>query len=465
MVPNACGGNTALASQPGAPCGNCGTYACNGTDAVTCSGDHALNACNGCSTLTAQPGGSCGTGATGSYVCSGTDAVVCSVGELVITSGLNVSSKSVAAGDTLQASVTYTNVGEQPVVATVIAITMRAPGAGYQAGDDFAPTLSNQTIAPQQSLTLDAASRPLTGADPAGTWSAFSTWEDASSGWHDGPNVPFTVTASKKMTLVYMAGFSDYSTAITSYKSHGGITAVGPQVYVLTSSGALQQSDSNFSPTTDTNTAHNAGIKMYPLIACGNAMGNGCTDSDLDLVLNTTSVRTALADALVNACNSYGYDGWQLDWETYLTDTTAMTAALSYLAQQLRAIGKELSVTSFPYNYPTPYDPTGLAEAGVVMNIQAYDNTYSNFVTYTDRLWSPIGATYPALVQVGLGDYSGSSPPIAGNALQFYLQNGIQTMALWPEWGTEVSSGGYGYSDTIYGTTSFYGWMEYFLSH
>jgi hypothetical protein len=46
-VTNACGGCMPLAGEPGLPCGDCGTVACNGLDGVRCD-EPARNACGAC---------------------------------------------------------------------------------------------------------------------------------------------------------------------------------------------------------------------------------------------------------------------------------------------------------------------------------------------------------------------------------------------------------------------------------
>jgi hypothetical protein len=57
---NACGGCASLEGSPGAACGVCGEWACDGAEAVTCQ-DEGLNACNGCGALEGAPGAACGT--------------------------------------------------------------------------------------------------------------------------------------------------------------------------------------------------------------------------------------------------------------------------------------------------------------------------------------------------------------------------------------------------------------------
>jgi hypothetical protein len=75
---NACKGCSTLPHPVGDACGCGGKYACNGADAVTCSGASAPNKCGGCSTLANAPGGTCGTCGDGHWVCNGSDATSCS---------------------------------------------------------------------------------------------------------------------------------------------------------------------------------------------------------------------------------------------------------------------------------------------------------------------------------------------------------------------------------------------------
>jgi hypothetical protein len=67
--PNACGGCVVLTATLGASCGQCGQYACNGQNAVTCQ-DPGKNACGGCGTLAGTPGGPCGCNSSYTFVCS-----------------------------------------------------------------------------------------------------------------------------------------------------------------------------------------------------------------------------------------------------------------------------------------------------------------------------------------------------------------------------------------------------------
>src|SRR2546421_530789 len=70
---NACGGCRPLAAAPGAGCGACGHYQCNGKEDVVCL-DPGNNACGGCTGLPPL-GAACG--ACGKTQCNGKEGTVC----------------------------------------------------------------------------------------------------------------------------------------------------------------------------------------------------------------------------------------------------------------------------------------------------------------------------------------------------------------------------------------------------
>jgi len=115
---------------------------------------------------------------------------------LVISSPLALDKLSVAAGDSLNGTITYQNTSAGPIVIKALAITSRPPG-GTNAGGPYnalTPSLAGQTIPAGGTLTL-AASRAFTSADPLGPWYAYATYQDTALAWHDVPSVNFTVAA------------------------------------------------------------------------------------------------------------------------------------------------------------------------------------------------------------------------------------------------------------------------------
>ena len=73
-VTNACGGCVPLDAQPGDSCGGCGSYVCEGTEAVACL-DVGPNVCGGCGGVVGLPGDSCGV--CGELRCNRESVLVC----------------------------------------------------------------------------------------------------------------------------------------------------------------------------------------------------------------------------------------------------------------------------------------------------------------------------------------------------------------------------------------------------
>lgn len=78
---NACGGLGSIAEDesPGTRCGACGLgfYACEGTAGTRCVDAVDDNGCGGCTRLEAAPGTRCGPCGSGSWSCEGTESVAC----------------------------------------------------------------------------------------------------------------------------------------------------------------------------------------------------------------------------------------------------------------------------------------------------------------------------------------------------------------------------------------------------
>jgi len=73
-VTNACGGCAPLQAEPGDRCGTCGSYVCEGTEAVACL-DVGPNVCGGCGGEVGLPGDSCGE--CGELRCNRESVLVC----------------------------------------------------------------------------------------------------------------------------------------------------------------------------------------------------------------------------------------------------------------------------------------------------------------------------------------------------------------------------------------------------
>ncbi|MCB9506937.1 MAG: putative metal-binding motif-containing protein [Myxococcales bacterium] len=82
---NRCGGESRLASDPGASCGDCGgVTVCVSREETACVGARPRNECGGCASLTVAgvpfadtPGAPCGLCDTGTYECTSAEEVAC----------------------------------------------------------------------------------------------------------------------------------------------------------------------------------------------------------------------------------------------------------------------------------------------------------------------------------------------------------------------------------------------------
>lgn len=108
--------------------------------------------------------------------------------DLPLRMTLVVSMNDGVIGDTLRASATFTNTGTSPVQLSRLFLTARLPGGPISEGPalDFEPALGPQTLAPGESVRLDAFRRTLP-FDPIGPWQVFPAYDDAENVRHYGP--------------------------------------------------------------------------------------------------------------------------------------------------------------------------------------------------------------------------------------------------------------------------------------
>jgi hypothetical protein len=272
-----------------------------------------------------------------------------------------------------------------------------------------------------------------------------------------------------KQSLVYLAGVN-YDQAVENYSNHGGVTALGPQVYALDANGNVFLEDSNFNPSSFVNLAHAAHLQVIPLVMAGSGLCTGqvwCNDKDILAIIDNPTQLSAFENQLASLCQTNGYDGIQLDWETTLGSSyrNNMTAALNSIANSLHSMSprRSLSLTTYYWDYVGgPYNTWALSEGSIdQLNLQGYTNNLSSFESEVSAMIG--GMANQSKLAVGFGDYSGVNPPIAGLCMQYLISSGVDAVAVWPAWGTEVSFGGYGYVDTIYGTSNYYQLFQTFL--
>ncbi len=256
------------------------------------------------------------------------------------------------------------------------------------------------------------------------------------------------------------------------YSTREGVTELGPQVYALDSTGDVFLADATFNASSFTSLAHEYNFKVFPLIMAGAGLCHGgevwCSDSPIIAIIENPNQVVKFGQELVSLCQTYGFDGFQLDWETAMNSTyqSAMTTALNSIANALHAMSppRLLSLTTYYWDYKAgPYDTWTLSQGSIdQLNVQAYTSSLSTFESEVSAMET--GMVSNSKLQVGLGDYSGVNPPIAGQCIQYLIQQSISSTAIWPAWGTEISpTGAYGYSDTIYGTTNWYPLLQIYL--
>lgn len=209
--------------------------------------------------------------------------------------------------------------------------------------------------------------------------------------------------------------------------------------------------------------AKKVGIDMIPLIAAGSGLGSNFSDAGIQAVLNNPS---SFASALVALCKNMGYSEVQLDWETGLTSSamSQMTSALTEIASAMHEASLELSLTTYLSNYQNVYNTWQLASILDYLNIQAYTSDLTTFQNTIDAMLGGMSKQDQSRLQVGMGDYPNVNPPIAGSCIQVLLAKGIQSLAISPEWGSQISNASYGFTDSVYNC---YNWNElcsYFFS-
>src|SRR5213076_1741127 len=158
-------------------------------------------------------------------------------GRFDVSTALQLDKTTVKPGQTLNATVTYKNSSGSAVTVNDIIIASRPPGGTNSGGpyDDLSPVAGVTTVQPGATVTL-SASRTFTTSDPTGTWYAYATYQDSSLGWHDGPNVNFTVSSAAPTNLapVVNAGLDQTITLPSSATLNGTATDDGLPAGTLT---------------------------------------------------------------------------------------------------------------------------------------------------------------------------------------------------------------------------------------
>ena len=155
---------------------------------------------NACRTVVVCPEGT--VAAEGHKETAAAPPPVTAAPDVIKASAIKLDKGSVAAGESIKATVTFSNTSPRGVSVLGLVIAGRAPGATHSGGPytDFNPAKIATAIPANGSVTMSATLTPPANAK-VGMWEAYPTYQDSDSQWHDSKSVYFTVTAPKGGTV------------------------------------------------------------------------------------------------------------------------------------------------------------------------------------------------------------------------------------------------------------------------
>ncbi len=190
------------------------------------------------------------------------------------------------------------------------------------------------------------------------------------------PGAPGNVVMPARMIIGYYenpwTGTPDKTGSFPSMKTFANhMTGVAPFWYKATQEGNLEGRDSQIVY----DTAHQAGLKMYPLIT---------NKSDAtDMILGDSGIRSKVVDNIVKLAKEKKYDGVNIDFELLPPKhRDNLTAFMAELYPKLKAINKTLIISVFPQVEVTPdvsgaYNYPELAKNADFLQIMTYDNHWA----------------------------------------------------------------------------------------
>ena len=273
--------------------------------------------------------------------------------------------------------------GAQPIVATTIRFSR--PVADETQAQDHLRVSGNPTFTWQDAQTVDVISTGFRLADQAtavvdaGIQARDGTFSRESQS--AGLTIPSTLTQVEpgRMVQMYYVNTDDGRASLFAHLKQ--IDVLSPAWYDANADGTIN----GYARRDVIDAAHANGIAIIPLVV------NKDVDPDVGhAILSDPARRAALAGNLVNEAKTYGYAGFQLDFEQIpWTDRDLLTALVQDCAAAFHAAGLNLSIAVIPrlpgdaaasgtlldyfHQWSGAYDFAALAKAADFLSFMTYD--------------------------------------------------------------------------------------------
>ena len=271
----------------------------------------------------------------------------------------------------------------QPIVATTIRFSR--PVADKTQAQDHLVVSGNPTFTWQDAQTVDVISTGFRLADQAtavvdaGIQARDGTFSRESQS--AGLTIPSTLTQVEpgRMVQMYYVNTDDGRASLFAHLKQ--IDVLSPAWYDANADGTIK----GYARRDVIDAAHANGIAIIPLVV------NKDVDPDVGhAILSDPARRAALAGNLVNEAKTYGYAGFQLDFEQIpWTDRDLLTALVQDCAAAFHAAGLNLSIAVIPrlpgdaaasgtlldyfHQWSGAYDFAALAKAADFLSFMTYD--------------------------------------------------------------------------------------------
>jgi spore germination protein YaaH len=271
----------------------------------------------------------------------------------------------------------------QPIVATTIRFSR--PVADKTQAQDHLTVGGNPTFTWRDAQTVDVVSTGFRLADhatamiDAGIQARDGTFSRESQS--AGLTIPSTLTQVEpgRMVQMYYVNTDDGRASLFAHLKQ--IDVLSPAWYDANADGTI----TGYARRDVIDAAHANGIAIIPLVV------NKDVDPDVGhAILSDPARRAALAGNLVNEAKTYGYAGFQLDFEQIAwTDRALLTALVQDCATAFHAAGLNLSIAVIPrlpgddassgtlldyfHQWSGAYDFAALAKAADFLSFMTYD--------------------------------------------------------------------------------------------